>query len=116
MEADLGGVFLKNAFLEETVLQGANLQYSYLQEAKLWNANLIKADLKGALLQGADLSGAFIKWADLSEANISRVKNLTLEMLLEIKTLYKVIGLAKDTEAELREKKPDLFKKPAEKV
>jgi hypothetical protein len=105
--------YLEEAYLVETDLNGADSQGSNLMNAKLLRANLQGANFFWAELMGADLYGADLKWADLSEANISMVKNLSLEMLLEVKTLYKVIGLTADTEAELRKKKPDLFEKPS---
>lgn len=101
-EADLEGAYLLRVYL-----QGANLFLANLYLADLQEAYLEEADLKGADLREAILEGAFLYRADLSEAN-----GLTIEQLLEAKSLYQVKGLDPKLKAELKKRKPKLFKKP----
>jgi uncharacterized protein YjbI with pentapeptide repeats len=77
-EADLGFANLQEADLYRVNLQEANLSGAHLQKALLWYTNLQKTDLGGA-----DLQEAFFLNADLTGA-----KNLTIEKLSEVTTLY----------------------------
>jgi hypothetical protein len=91
VKADLRMVSLRGANLEEADLRGANLQKANLGEAKLQ-----KAFLRGADLQEADLRGADLQEADLYEMMLPIVdafprgtKNLTIDQLSKVETLYK---------------------------
>jgi hypothetical protein len=74
--ADLGGAYLKGAYLSGAdlggaYLKGADLSGAYLSGAYLRGAYLRGADLGGAYLKGAYLGGAYLKGADLSGAYLS---------------------------------------------
>ncbi len=132
--ANLQGICLKNAILDEVNLLGANLQDARLQGAGftkadlswtdlkradlqgaiLQRANLLNANLQGAILDKADFQGARFEGADLSRANLrdadlSGAKNITAEMLFDVKSLCQVKGLDPKIEAELKNRKPTLF-------
>jgi BTB/POZ domain-containing protein KCTD9 len=89
----------------------ANLQGANLQGANLQLANLQGADLGWTNLQGADLYGADLQEAILRGSNIYLTKNLSLDQLSKVKTLYNA-KLDEDTLKTLKEKYPRLFKKP----
>jgi Pentapeptide repeats (8 copies) len=66
--ADLKGALLADANLRDAPLEGAELLSTYLEKAQLWRAHLQKANLRGAHLEGA--------------------RNLTVEQLSTVRTLY----------------------------
>ena len=82
-------------------LGGANLQAAYLSEA-----NLEDAEFPGANLQYTKLANAYLVNTDLIGA-----KNLTINQLSEVKTLYDA-SLDDELLIPLKEKYPNLFKKP----
>jgi len=67
----------------------------------LKKANLIMSNLKGANLREAELSGAFLK----------RARNLTIEQLSKVETLYDT-SLDTDLKKEIEDKYPHLLEKP----
>ena len=123
---NLSGVHLEKAQLEGTVLTRANLadghferawlKNAILKEANLTQANFHMADLSGADLTKADftyanLSGANLYGADLSYASLMNVKNLTIEQLSQVKTLYDA-QLDPDLNKKIKEKYPHLLEEP----
>ncbi len=122
MDADLIGAELMGAELRRANLIGANLTDASLigaelMGAELMGAYLVNTNLIGAKLKGAGLRGAKLRYADLMDANLMGVdltdaKNLKVEQLLKVTTLYGVKGLPLEMEKELKEKKPQLFEKP----
>lgn len=96
--ADMFDAFLVKADLRGALLNGANLFNVNLQEAALWGANLKQAQLAsanlqqaklaGTNLQQANLGGANLKEASLNNADLTGAKNLTIEQLSKVKTLY----------------------------
>ena len=121
-KANLAGADLTGAKLFEADIAGANLAGANLFGADLFKANLAGADLTGANLFGADLFGAdlagaklfeaVLAGADLTGADLARAKNLTIDQLSQVKTLYSVKGLDSTLGAQLRKKHPELFVKP----
>jgi len=134
--ADLNGAHLERAFLDFSDLIGATFTGAYLEKiyfiksclnfaqfdyARLKGAHLERCCLKianfsNADLSDADLSDADLSDADLSDANLERAnlkgaKNLTIEQLSSVKTLYKA-KLDEELEKPLREKYPALFDEP----
>ncbi len=97
----LEGVDLKRAKLRDARLYGVDLKGAKLQEA-----NLQKADLRYAILQKTNLA-----YTDLTEANLWGAKNLTIEQLSKVKTLYNAI-LDPELMAQVKEKYPHLLEKP----
>lgn len=98
---DLMGADLKNALLREVNLKGAFLVGANFQGAILQGANLQGVNLQGAILQGANLQGA----------NLKGVKELTIDQLSKVRTLYNA-KLDDELLIPLKEKYPALFEKP----
>ncbi|AKB80195.1 hypothetical protein MSHOH_3712 [Methanosarcina horonobensis HB-1 = JCM 15518] len=96
--AHLEGVFLDFPDLIGAYLNGTHLERTYFRWANLSNVDLANADLADANLEGTDLIGA---------------KNLTIDQLSKVKTLYNA-KLDPEREIALREKYPALFEKPDE--
>jgi hypothetical protein len=96
--ANMDHAFLAKADLRRTLLKSALLIYANLQKAKLTDANLQQAKLEGAKLQNADLTGA---------------KNLTIDQLSKVKTLYKAI-LDPEILKQVKECCPHLLEEPKE--
>lgn len=81
--ARLGGVNLKGAYLRAAILEGVDLALAHLEKAILEEAHLEKATLQLASLEGASLRGA-----NLERANLKGARNLTVEQLSTVRTLY----------------------------
>jgi len=116
IKAALYEAVLTKANLEDAQLIGANLEYAIIDGACLQKAILIEADLtfanlKGSFLQDADLEFAVLEGTNLQGANLKRVRNLTLEQLSEVKSLYEA-KLDPELLKEVEEKYPHLLKKP----
>ena len=119
--ANLRGATLRGATLHWTALAGADLTIADFNRADLGGAELAEADLSGARFGGANLTKAFFKDADctgaiLTGANLFRAdlrgaRNLTLDQLLETKTLYEA-DLDSVLLQQVKEKRPDLLEKP----
>ena len=95
---------------------GADLEGAELVKADLKGTILINANLKGADFEGADLEGANLKDANLLEANLEGAnlkgaKNLKIDQLSNVKTLYNA-KLDEELEIPLRDKCPALFEEP----
>jgi uncharacterized protein YjbI with pentapeptide repeats len=115
--ADLRGAKFQGAKFEGADLSWADLQGADLREAKFQGAKFEGADLNGANLQkanllGANFQGANINNANLQGADLSIALNISIEMLLDVQSLYQVKGLDPEIEKELRKKKSGLFEKP----
>ncbi|MEE9553551.1 MAG: pentapeptide repeat-containing protein [candidate division Zixibacteria bacterium] len=86
--AELGYASLQEADLAEADLKGAGLGSANLQEANLDEADLKGADLFDGDLQGANLYRSNLQGASLVNAKLQGARNLTIEQLSEVKTLY----------------------------
>jgi len=75
---DMSHAFFKKASLMNTKLEFARCGWAIFEDALLIDADLRGADMKNAVLKNANLAGA----------NLRNVKNLTLDQLKEVKTLY----------------------------
>ena len=104
--ANLEGVILMNANLQNTSLRYANLRDSKLVKTNLQGADLSFSKLKNSQLRNTKLQGAILENAILQNA-----KHFTAEDLLDTKTLYKAI-LPDEIEAEIRQLKPELLEEP----
>jgi uncharacterized protein YjbI with pentapeptide repeats len=122
-ESDLKGAYFSNANLKEAVFGDSILQYvifedNSLEEAYFGWANVADAifnrvNLQGAIFKGANLSRTIFQEADFMGADLMEVnfyetdlkgaKNLTVDQLSKVKTLYKA-QLDPELEAELRTK------------
>lgn len=105
--ADLGGANLRGADLSRR----ANLRGARLEGADLGGADLGGARLEGANLIGARLEGARLLGANLLGANLNGARNLTIEQLSEVRTLYQA-KLDPELEKQIKEKLARLLEKP----
>ncbi len=87
-KAKLQGANLQGAKLMRANLRGADLQEAHLQGADLQEADLQEADLQEADLRGANLLNANLLNANLQYAQLRGVRNLTLDQLSVVKSLY----------------------------
>ncbi|MCX6580591.1 MAG: pentapeptide repeat-containing protein [Candidatus Aminicenantes bacterium] len=99
---------------DNTIFKNLNIRVPEISEEDLKNTDIKGVDLKGAALRGICLNGANLKGAELSRANLreaelSGAKNITVEMLFDVKSLCQVKGLDPKIEAELKKRKPTLF-------
>jgi uncharacterized protein YjbI with pentapeptide repeats len=123
--ADLTGIDLKGADLSVANVTGADLRGAYLKGADLSVVNLTGADLKGTYLGGANLRRAYLKeayfraanfeGANFEGANLRETKQLTIEQLSKVKTLYKA-ELDPELEKQIKKKYPHLLKEPKYKI
>ncbi len=121
--ANLRGAFLWGAFLGGAFLGGANLRITNLQRADLRGANLRGANLEGANLritnlQRADLRGANLlitnlEGAYLGKANLEGARNLTIEQLSNVTTLYEA-KLDPELEELIKKDYPHLLEEPVD--
>ncbi|MEN8803333.1 MAG: pentapeptide repeat-containing protein, partial [Thiogranum sp.] len=93
-EADFRKADLRGAKLKGADLRQGNFQRADFREAKMTGVNLGDADLRGAQLgfadlKEADLNDAKLAGADLRCADLLDVKNLSIEELKTVKTLYR---------------------------
>lgn len=132
VKANLRKADLRGARMRETYLQNADIREGILDNVDFRNANLRGTDFREAILvnvnfSGADLQNAQFGLADLRKAhfentnlegadfrcaNIMDVKNLTLEHLIQVQSLYRAkmnSGLMEKVKA----RKPELLEKPA---
>src|SRR5665647_1749920 len=92
--SDLIGAYLAKAHLKKASFTGSNLNIAQLNGADLTEAHLDRAyfrhaNLSGANLSEADLSAAHLEEANFGGANLKGAKNLTIDQLSKVKTLYK---------------------------
>lgn len=117
-QVSLAGVDLSKGWFLEIDLQNANLQSANLQSAKFWGGDLRFADLSGADLSGADLRFADLRGADLKFANLQNAKfwgarNLTIEQLSKVYTLYEA-ELDSELMEQIKKNYPHLLEKPGD--
>lgn len=101
--ANFERVNLKGANLEKADLMDANLDRTCLKDVNLSGANLERVYLGGAHFEGTNLEGANFEDANLEYAKLKEAKNLTVDQLSKVKTLYKA-QLDPELEDELRKK------------
>lgn len=103
IECDLAGARLNQTNLENSNLNqvnlagayasGANFKDAYLIKAQMDKAFLIKSNFKNAFLMEAQLSGSYLMGANFENASLYKadlrgVKGLTIEQLMQAKTVY----------------------------
>lgn len=84
---------LNSANLKGAYASGSNFQDAYLIKTILENAFLIKTNFRNAYLMEANLFNSYLMGADFRNANLYKAdlrqaKGLTVEQLLEAKSLY----------------------------
>ena len=85
-QAQLQKSFASGANFKGASLMKANLSEAFLIKANFANAFLTEANLRGAIVMGVDFENATLYKADLREA-----EGLTVEQLLQAKSLYQVL-------------------------
>ena len=109
--AKLCRAILWKANLEAADLTGADLTGANLTEANLTGVNLMRTDLTEADLCGANLTGANLTGANLMEADLWETRNLTIEQLSNVKTLYRA-ELTPELMERIEKDYPHLLEKP----
>lgn len=119
--AKLERVNLKNVYLEKANLSGTNLEFSDLKNANFKKSHLVGANLKVSDLKNVIFEGANLMWtnfkranlngANLKGANLKGAKDLSLEQLSEVETIYKA-ELNESLCTLLKAKHPALFAEP----
>lgn len=87
-EASLRKAKFKKAIFTEADLKGVCLRNANLEGSDFTKANFTEADLKGAIFKDADLKDAILYFADFTRCSLIGVKNLTVDQLTKVKTLY----------------------------
>lgn len=95
-QTNFEGANLNQAKLRKSYASGANFNNTFLMKADLSGAFLIKASFVNAFLTEANLRGAFMmgvdfKNATLYKADLREAEGLTVEQLLQAKSLYQVL-------------------------
>lgn len=103
VSANFERVNLEGANLEDADLMDANLDRTNLKDVNLSGANLERAYLGDAYFEETNLEGASLKNANLEHAELKGAKNLTVDQLSKVKTLY-MAELDPELEKELRAK------------
>ena len=111
-KADFENAQLQEANFWDAQLQEANFRDAQLQEANFWGAQLQEANFWDAQLQEADFWDAQLQEANFWDANLSGARNLTIDQLLQVETLYQTTGLDPTLEQQLRAQRPALFDEP----
>jgi len=109
--AHLEGAQLQRAFLRGAQLQGAHLEGAQLQGATLEGAQLQGATLGDAQLQRATLLSAQLQGATLEGAQLQGAKDLTIERLSTVKTLYRA-QLDPWLQERIQQQYPQLLEEP----
>ena len=108
---------IRGANLDKTDLRGANLKGTDLREATFVDAYLTGAQLHGAnlgltLLHGANLNQANLENADMRCADLTGVKNLTVDQLAVVQTVYQA-KMDQTMLTQIKALLPHLLEKPA---
>lgn len=117
-QAKLFGAKFQKAYLWRANLQKTNLITADLSEANLNEADLQEAKLNSANLQGARLNEANLKGATffnsiLQGADLLGAKNLSIEQIFEVKTLY-MAKLDPPLMEQIKEQYPNLLRELSE--
>ena len=115
-ESDFRNADLRGANLKSADLRQGNFQRADFREANMADVNLGDTDLRGAQLGFADLkeadfNDAKLEGADLRCADLLDVKNLSIEDLKTVKTLYRA-KMDEVVRQQLQINNKELFAKP----
>jgi|LakWasMet14_LOW5_FD_contig_21_177395_length_1246_multi_3_in_0_out_0_1 hypothetical protein len=111
-KAYLSKAFLPNANFKRACLECVNFEESYLLEVNFKDAWLRGVNFRYASLKGVNFKEAVLDEANLTGANLEEAKNLTIDQLSTVETLYDVKGLDSTLRKQVQEKHPHLLKKP----
>ena len=115
-QANLKMASLFKADIEGAEIVGSNLSNSNLTKANLKNCNCRGSDFEKAILakanlQGADFLSTFLEETDLRGAILIGVKNLSIEQLHGVKTLFQA-KLDPELMEQIKATNPNLLKEP----
>ncbi|MGD1986016.1 MAG: pentapeptide repeat-containing protein [Desulfobacterales bacterium] len=111
--ADLRGANLKLADLRQGDFQGADFREAKMTEVNLGDADLRGAQLGFANLKRTDFNNAKLTGADLRCADLRDAKNLSIEDLKTVKSLYRA-KMDEDVRQQLLKSNQALFTKPTD--
>ena len=112
-KADLRGANLELADLRQGNFHGADFREAVLTDANLGDADLRDAQLGLADFKGADFNNAKLTGADLRCADLRDVKNLSIEDVKTVKTLYRA-KMDESDRLQLQRNNKELFTKPSD--
>jgi hypothetical protein len=98
-------------YLEHSNLKGVNIAFADLQNVNLTNVKLQKAIFFEVDLRGSDLGFAKLEGADLQDVDLRNVRNLKLDQLSVVKSLYRT-HLDLELMKLVGEKYPHLLERP----
>ena len=107
--SELNGLNVEDGEWKHAEILYANLSRAELKNLDLTGTNLTGTDLSEAGLSGSNMKNATLKNVNLTRADVSGVKKLTVEQLIEAKSLYNIKGLNQRIKEELIAKNPNLF-------
>jgi hypothetical protein len=111
--ADLRGAKLKGADLRQGNFHRADFREAILAEVNLGDADLRDAQLGLADFKGADFNDAKLSGSDLRCADLRDVKNLSIEALKTVKTLYRA-KMDTEVQQQLQGINKELLSKPSD--
>ena len=77
----LAGLNISGANFKSANLRKVNMSKAVLENVNFQNADMYAVDLTGADLTGADFKSAVLLDTDISGANLSKVKDLTMDQV-----------------------------------
>ncbi len=95
--------------LQGTYLRGADLKYHDLERISLKRADLRESSLASTRLLYIDLSGANLEKVNLEEAVLINVRGITVEQVIQCKSLINIQGLPIPFMLAIKEKSPELM-------
>ena len=106
---------LNRAQLQKSYASGANFDNTFLMAADLSGSFLIKASFKNAFLTEANLRGAFMMGVDMEDATLYKAdlrgaEGLTVEQLLQAKSLHQAL-IDEPLMAEILERNAELLER-----
>ena len=111
MNAHLEGADLRNTHFEGANHINTHLEETDLMDAHFEESHLSRTHFEGAFLGYAHLEKSYLEGVDLSNASLKEVKNLIINQLYDVKTLYKA-ELDESLRSLLIEKYPTIFDEP----
>lgn len=104
-QGNLQGAYASGAIFDDAYMIKTNFQKAFLIKSSFKNGFLMEADLRGAYVMGADFENASLYKADLRNVN-----GLTIDQLMNVKTLY-FAKFDPEIEAELKKRHPEMIEK-----
>jgi len=110
IKSNFNGAKFKGGTIQDSICDESNFKNS-----ELLNISLKNSDFTGANFQNADFLQANLEDVNFSQANLDGIKNVSIEQLSKVYTLWKA-KLDPEMKKEMKEKYGHLFKKPNRKI